>query len=144
MVEWYLPQLMMTVGIGYPDALIIAGHFQSFSVRIDLLQAIANTRDPDDPITQAVEEFIPRMRAANAIRNKYAHAQYGEGATQDSIVIMPFSGDAKKKDQTHTETIDDVVGDVNFLKALSCDLSDFIVAHQKTPPPGISGAPWRE
>jgi hypothetical protein len=140
MVEWYLPQLMMKFGIGYPDALIIVGHFQSFSVRIDLLQAIAKTRDPKDPITQAVEEFLPRMRAANAIRNKYVHAQYGEGATQDSIVIMPFSGDARRKDQTHTETIDDVVGDVNFLKALCCDLSNFIVAHQKTPPPSISDA----
>jgi hypothetical protein len=84
------------------------------------------------------------MREANAIRNKYAHAQYGIGATEDSIVIMPFSGDAKKKDQTHTETIDDVVADVNFLKALCCDLSDFVVAHQKTPPPSISNASFRQ
>jgi predicted RNA-binding Zn-ribbon protein involved in translation (DUF1610 family) len=142
-VEWYLPQLIMKFGVGYPDALIVAGYFQSFSVRIDLLQAIAKTRDPNDPITEAIQKFIPRMREANAIRNKYAHAQYGLGATEDSIVIMPFSGDAKKKDQTHTETIDDVVGDVNFLKALCSDLSDFIVAQQKTPPPSISGEPWR-
>jgi hypothetical protein len=56
---------------------------------------------------------------------------------------MPFSGDAKKKDQTHTEAIDDVAADVNVLKALCCDLSDFVVTHQKTLPPTISGAPWR-
>ena len=57
---------MMKFGIGYPDALIVAGHFQSFSVRIDLLQAITKTRDPNDVITQDVQKFIPRMREANA------------------------------------------------------------------------------
>jgi hypothetical protein len=57
---------------------------------------------------------------------------------------MPFSGDAKKKDQTHTETIDDVVADVNFLKALCCDLSNFVVADQKTPPPSITDPTFRQ
>jgi hypothetical protein len=109
-----------------------------------LREAIAKTRDPEDLTTQAVKKFIPRMRKASEIRNKYAHAQYGLGATEDSIVIMPFSGDARRPDLTHTATIDDVGGDVNFLKALCCDLSDFVVAHQKTPPPNISGDPWRE
>jgi len=57
---------------------------------------------------------------------------------------MPFSGDAKKKDQTHTETIDDVVADVNFLKAPCCDLSNFVVADQKTPPPSITDPTFRQ
>src|SRR5262249_21130637 len=134
MVEWYLHQLIAKLGVDHRDAFVIAGQFQSFSVRIDLLQRLAALRDDKNIDRQAVEIFIPKLRTSNSIRNKYAHAQYGTGPTENSIIIYPFSGDVRKKPESLTVTIDDVVEDVNFMKALCCELSDY-VTHGTMPTP---------
>ena len=92
LTEMEVPGLLgKLTGMRGDDAHAIVGVFRAFSNRIDLLAEVIKRRAEGSPERIIYGYFKGRLKEANAIRNKYAHATYAGG--KDQMVLIPYSGD---------------------------------------------------
>ena len=119
MIEGYLPALLAKLtSISGEEASITMGTFYNFTHRVDLLEILAKQGRHGAEISEDVLFLAKRIRAANNIRIKYAHAKYSVGSEM-KVWVEPFYGDARKKPQTIIMTSDDVAQDVETVKSIT-------------------------
>ena len=126
LIEDYLAMLLAKLtGVSGHDARVTMGTFYNFSHRVDLLEFLARQDSKDAELQKAVLHFVKRIRAANDIRVRYAHAKYSVGV-ELKVHVEPFYGDARKKKKTIVMTADEVARDVESVKAVSRALHAFV------------------
>lgn len=121
LIEDYLAELLVKLtGMSAESARTTMGTFFNFSHRVDLLELLAETAEPD--LKKDVLKLTRRIRSANNLRIKYAHAKYEiaeQGRGRDVVVVTPFYGDARKKRNPEIMTEDDIARDVATVKEVS-------------------------
>lgn len=115
MIEGYLPELLVKLSnMKIQAAQITMGTFFNFSHKIDLIEFLANQLDDKDAFRKDMLVLASKIRKANVVRVKYAHAKYG--VAHDKVHVTPFFGDARKKQERIVMTIDDICADVEIVK----------------------------
>jgi hypothetical protein len=131
MIEGYLPLLLMKLtGMSQPHASTTMGTFYNFSHRLDLLEMVSETASADTRKDFSI--MIKRVRSANNLRVKYAHAKYS--VAHERVHVTPFYGDARKKPKTDIMTIDDVSADLNAVKAAAEMLHAYLYRNERPQP----------
>jgi hypothetical protein len=134
LVEGYMPHLMSRLtGIDKDDAFTILGRFQ-MGERIQLLGALASSRDGDNAARKALEILLPKLTAATAVRNKYVHAQYSI-TFNDAIIVESWLHDSKRKTKPKTtEDIPVIAAEVEKIQVLICDLHGYVYRDEMPSP----------
>lgn len=90
------------------------GHITTFTLRIDMLDAITNKRGGENEVVKAITTLTLHMREANKIRNQYAHSSWTmvEGGYQMNI----WENSVQRKTQTRVVTVDDAKKDAAKLR----------------------------
>jgi hypothetical protein len=121
LMEDYLAQLLVKLtNLTLADAKTTMGTFYNFSHRVDLLQHLAQSTNAD--LKKDISIIADKLRLANNLRVKYAHALYSVGkdaADRQTVHVTPFYGDARKKPVTLIMYTDDVAKDVESVKAVA-------------------------
>lgn len=92
LTEMEVPRLLAKLtGMRKDDAHAVVGVFRAFSNRIDLLAEVIKRRAEGSHDRIIYGYFKGRLKEANTIRNRYAHATYAGG--KGKIKLIPFSGD---------------------------------------------------
>ena len=130
LIEGYFPKLLIKlIPMSEADAFIIMGAPFNFSNRVDLIELIAKSRGAHSEIKEDIVLLGKKMRAANNIRVKYAHARYS--VAHEKIHIVPFFDDPKKSQQTIITTTDDVMSDLELIKEIKDQLHGYIYRNER-------------
>lgn len=130
LVEEYVPHLVAKLtAMPHNDAWIIVNSYQSFSHRIKLLdELVGSGAHPTD--LAPYRHFVSTLSAANAIRNRYAHARYSTGMRDETgrreVILQEFPSDVKKKPRSRHMKLKHVAADVKEIKQIICDLHAFV------------------
>ena len=74
--------------------------------------------------------LVNRLRKAGGIRDRYAHALYSYAAA-DQIVMTEFFGDARKKQERKTKTIDDFNADTEVVKSIKATVHGYLYRNER-------------
>jgi hypothetical protein len=133
LIESYLPELLVRLtGMPKAAAAITMGTFYNFSHRVDLLALIAASADTD--VRRDILKLAKRIRTANNVRVKYAHAMYSVGKDENgkqTVHLVPFFGDARKPQQTIIMYDDDVAGDVETVKGIKRQIHAYLHRNER-------------
>ena len=140
LIESYMHHLVSrTTGIDESDAFQIAGSYQTFGPRIDLLETLLKKRDPTASQVQTAKYFISALREATRIRNAYAHGTYSlsfvggdySPTAERVITVTSYLYDAKrKKPESFERTLDQVIAEVARIKFITCELHAYIYRNE--------------
>lgn len=124
MIELYFPELLAKLtNMTLDDAKITTGTFFNFSHRIDLIELITESR----PKSEMKSDFLilcKKIRKANNVRLKYAHARYS--VAHEKIHVEPFFGDTRKKPKFEFLTVDDISDDLEVVKSAVRAIHQFL------------------
>lgn len=140
LIESYMHHLISrTTGIDESDAFQIAGNYQTFGPRIDLLETLLKKRDPTAAQVMTAKYFIASLREATRIRNAYAHGTYSLGfvgghyspTAERVMMITSYLYDSKrKKPETIERTLSQVKDEVARIKFITCELHAYIYRNE--------------
>lgn len=125
-IEGYIPQLLSRlINISEEDSKLILGRSQ-IGERIQLVEALAKTKDDGNKAKKAIEIFAPKLTEATAARNKYAHSQYSI-TFNDAVIVKSWIHDSKKKNKPESvEDINFISQEIEKAQSLICDLHKYV------------------
>lgn len=98
------------------------GYFKSFGDKVQLPELIIKNRGQETDKTKEVKAFLPVLKEANSLRNKYVHAKFGIGA-HDSLHLERFAADVRRKPRTEIKSLEQVAEDVRRMRTIAHETS---------------------
>jgi hypothetical protein len=112
--------LARLTGMSRDDAEVVLGHHRSFMTRLDVIDALANSRSADDPEKAPALAMIDQIRESAKIRNKYAHALWqGVAPTEKTseVHMIGWIADANRKTSRTVVSLEQVIDDCATVRA---------------------------
>ncbi len=130
-IEHTLPFLLKKITGMHLDYATATLGLLRMETRLLLLSSLANVDETPPANKAAIQNLVDRLKAANTLRNKYAHATYGAGP--GAMIMVPYYSDTKQKvKQLMQITADTVRADLVEIKEAICQLEAFV--HQDKMP----------
>jgi hypothetical protein len=100
------------------DSAVVMGYSKSFADKVELLELIIKNRPEETDSTKAIKSFLPTLKEANSLRNKYVHARFSLGA-HDNLHLEPFFADVRRKPRTEIKSLEQVAEDVRRMRTIA-------------------------
>lgn len=132
-MEVYVPQIYSKLSGMDSSSGVVFGAISSISQKIGVLEAyLPLLKDNRKADFKALSVLIKKLRECASIRDFYAHAKYNRGGYPDSISMLPFFGDSRKKAHAISLTLERARSDAETILNNKFMIREYIIS--KSPP----------